>query len=263
MLLLDVSPNVDFCVSAAQLGHKGLNFWKLGRCCHMRILLFSLLAHGHGWWGNSSREEEGPALGPWRVWLHEAFPTTADHLTQAEQRAETVRQYFVETEYPPWSHGIWWAIDALVSLLGWTIFGAAWGDVRNGCRRLVQLGGILFLCLAAHYMWAVCYPVVTVFVGLLMAILWLLRRFLRTFGTITFYVQQWLGGAPEVDDVEMWGPATGSPPETSHLRQFKPPGSGERWVAVRKGGLRAVFRLGSEGQTIRSHGLYVQATLPW
>lgn len=61
--------------------------------------------------------------------------------------------------------------------------------------------------------------------ALLMALLWVLRCFMRTVG------------------------------------QFKPPTTGERWVAVKKEGLKAVFRVGPETQTIRPTACTCKLTL--
>ena len=233
---------------------------QVGGACHMvQWRLFAvLLCHGHGWWWNGTRVQDPAPLGPWREWLRVKAPGLENTHHQAEGVASDVLEGFTTSDSSRWEFGLWWLCDATVGFLGWTVFGSAWNDVRSGCRRLLQLGGLLFLCLAAHYIWAVRYPVVTVMVALLAAVLWILRRFMRTIGTVMYHTQRWVGGAPEADDVEFWGPLTGKVPETTQLRQFKPPSSGERWIAVRQGSQKAVFRVGSEGQTIRSHGLYVQ-----
>ena len=155
------------------------------------------------------------------------------------------------------SGGLWWLCDSLVGLLGWLVFGTAWGDVKLGVRRLVQIGAILLLCVLAHYVWAVCYPIVTLVIEVLMAILWICKSLLRTIGTLVFYLQKWTGGAPEAADVQYHGPGTGAVPETAVLRQFKATASQPKWVAVRRGRDVAVFKVGVEAQTIRSHGLHL------
>lgn len=65
------------------------------------------------------------------------------------------------------------------------------------------------------------------------------------------------GGAPEAADVQYHGPGTGAVPETAVLRQFKATASQPKWVAVRRGRDVAVFKVGVEAQTIRSHGLHL------
>ena len=60
-------------------------------------------------------------------------------------------------ELPRFDAGLWLVIDTLVGLVGWAIFGTAWNEVRLGCRRVFQFTALLGLCLAAHYIWAVCY----------------------------------------------------------------------------------------------------------
>lgn len=148
-------------------------------------------------------------------------------------------------------------IDTFVSFGGWLIFGSSWSGVRTGRRRLAQVCLLLTLCLAAHYICAVCYPVVSILVGLIMAVIWILRRMLRTVGTIFFHAQRLVGLAPEAADVDFVGPGTGAVPETASLRGFKRSGDQAKLIVVRRGTATAVFGLGSESQSIRTHGLYV------
>lgn len=117
----------------------------------------------------------------------------------------------------------------------------------------MQIGVLLAMCLAAHYVWAVCYPVVSILVGLIMAVIWVLRRTLRAVGTVFFLV----GLAPEAADVEFVGPGTGAVPETSALRGFKRVGDQTKLIVVRRGNATAVFGVGSDSQSIRTHGFYV------
>ena len=105
--------------------------------------------------------------------------------------------------------------------------------------------------------WAVCYPVVSILVGLVMAVIWVLRRTLRAVGTVFFHAQKLVGLAPEAADVEFVGPGTGAVPETSALRGFKRVGDQTKLIVVRRGNATAVFGVGSDSQSIRTHGLYV------
>lgn len=94
-------------------------------------------------------------------------------------------------------------------------------DMVVGRRRAVQIGLVLGLCLVAHYIWAVCYPVVSVVVALVMALIWLCRKLLRWLETSAFWLQRVTGGSPEASEAEFHGPGTGRRPETSQLRAFK------------------------------------------
>ncbi|CAL1141284.1 unnamed protein product [Cladocopium goreaui] len=159
---------------------------------------------------------------------------------------------------PPLEFNAWMLLDTLFGLVGWALFGSAWGGVKSGCRRLIQIIAVLLVCLAAHYVWAVCYPVVSILIACIMAVVWLLRRTLKTIGTLFFYIQRWTGGAPEAADTEFFGPGTGAVPETTVLRGFKKSGDNPKQVVVRRGDEVAVFSVGSDSQSIRTHGLYLQ-----
>eukprot|EP00438_Fugacium_kawagutii_P022124 Skav232871 [mRNA] locus=scaffold1881:25961:36237:+ [translate_table: standard] len=210
----------------------------------------------HGWWWDNSTARDDP-VDPWGDWLKDRSPRLAEIWMAADDGWKRLRTA-TEGKYSwTWDQGLWWLFDAVVGTLGWMIFGSAWSGVQSGLRRLLQLGALLFVCLAAHYIWTVCYPIVSLAVGLLMAIVWLCRKVLRIGGTCLFYVQKWTGGAPEAVDVTYHGPGTGKVPETSELRQFKPTGSTAKWIAVKRGSDAAVFQVTAEAGTIRSHGLYV------
>ena len=76
-------------------------------------------------------------------------------------------------------------------------------------------------------------------------------------GTVFFHAQKLVGMAPEAADVTFIGPGTGTVPETSALRSFKRTGEQPKLVVVRRGNATAVFGLGGDSQSIRTHGLYV------
>eukprot|EP00435_Cladocopium_sp_Y103_P042118 s923_g11.t1 len=158
---------------------------------------------------------------------------------------------------PPLEFNLWLLVDSLVGFIGWAIFGNAWGGVKMGCKRLVQISAVLVVCLIAHYLWSVCYPVVSILLACLMAVVWILRRILRAIGTIFFHVQKISGGAPEAADAEFHGPGTGAVPETTVLRSFKRSGDNPKQVVVRRGSEVAVFSVGTDKQNIRTHGLYL------
>ena len=149
------------------------------------------------------------------------------------------------------------ALDTAVSFVGWVLFGNSWPGVKNGCQRALRILALLVLCMGAHYLWALCWPVVSLLSVLAMGVVWLVRMVVRKLGTLIYWAQRAAGGVPEASDAEFLGPGTGRIPETSDLRSFKKVGSAEKWILVKRGAHVAVFRAGSESQTIRSPGLYV------
>ena len=156
-----------------------------------------------------------------------------------------------------WDFGLWTVVDGLVGLAGWGLFGSIWGDVKNGFKRLLQIGIVLLLCIVAHYVWAICWPIVSLMIAIVMTIIWVVRKVVRIAGRVMYHIQRACGGTPEAVDAEYYGPGTGNIPETSELRKFKHVGSQEKWVVVRRGTEVAVFKIGADSQTIRSSGLYV------
>ena len=216
-----------------------------------------LAVHGNGWWSSPPNQTDVPQRSPYAQWLVDAIPGSSSVVESFERRYGEFLDWRENASTPALDSTLWLVVDSIIGLCGWLIFGSAWGNVRSGCRRLLQLLTILGLCLAAHYVWALCYPLVSIVVALLLGMVWLLRRVLRAVGTVVFLAQKMSGGAPEAADVEFHGPASGKTPETSTLRLFKKGADGNKQVVVRRGGLVAVFSLGSDNQTIRSHGLFV------
>ena len=190
-------------------------------------------------------------------WMREHVPGLGDSLDYLEVSWDNVKPTWIGVDVPSWDQVLWTLGDTLIGSFGWIFFGSAWGDVKSGLRRILQVGGILCLCLIAHYVWAVCYPAVSLLVGVVLTIVWVLRGVLKLAGKILFYAQKLPGGAPEAVDVSYIGPATGKTPETSELRQFKPTGSTTKTVAVKRDGAVAVFQVGAEVPSIRSHGIYL------
>ena len=224
------------------------------RMWRLAVLLGATLTPASSWWfSNGTKPEE---LGPWHQWLRENNPSIFEYVQAVEEKAERVSQ-MQYPDIPRLDSGLWLVIDTLVGLVGWAIFGTAWNEVRVGCRRIFQFTALLGVCLAAHYVWAVCYPVVSIVIAAVMTIAWCLRKILKVMGTIFFYLQKWTGGAPEASGLVFVGPGTGKIPETTDLRQLKRTGDAEKWVAVRRGEEVAVFGVGCESQSIKSHGLYL------
>ena len=156
-----------------------------------------------------------------------------------------------------WDAWLGVAADAFVSFLGWIIFGSAWQGVKSGCQRALRLVLLLVVCLMAHYMWAICWPVISLCSAVLMGIIWIVRAIVKKLGTLVYWAQRAAGGVPEATGAEFLGPGTGRIPETADLRTFKKSGSADKWVLVRREGKTAVFKVGADSQTIRTPGLFV------
>ena len=106
---------------------------------------------------------------------------------------------------------------------------------QDGVPAHLQTLALLVLCMGAHYLWALCWPALSLFCAVVMGLIWMLRA----------------------TDAEFLGPGTGRIPETADLRPFKKTGAADKWVLVRREGHVAVFKAGAESQTIRTPGLYV------
>eukprot|EP00435_Cladocopium_sp_Y103_P016273 s1669_g4.t1 len=237
-------------------------YWKVTHRPTMRWWLISvvLMARGDGWWFGNDTQTPPKVSERWRQ-FRDTFPATEAMIDRWHQWG--VGHYadwstlFDGAALPAFDFNLWLLVDSLFGFLGWAVFGSAWGGVKTGCKRLVQIGAVLVVCLIAHYLWSVCYPIVSIILACLMAVVWILRKVLRLIGTLFFHVQRLSGGAPEAADTEFHGPGTGTVPETSVLRGFKRSGDNPKQVVVRRGDEVAVFAVGSEQQNIRTHGLYL------
>ena len=155
-----------------------------------------------------------------------------------------------------WDGGLCFLLDSVVGIVGWTVFGNAWPGVKTGFQRAFRILALLGRCLA-HYLWALCWPVVSLCSAVVLTMIWLVRGAVRKVGTLVYWAQRAAGGVPEATGASFLGPGTGRIPETSDLRTFKKVGSAEKWVLVKREGRVAVLRVGRDSQTIRSAGLYV------
>ena len=171
--------------------------------------LICLVWTSQGWLWGSNRTQTLPERGPWESWTREQFPSLGEAWDYLEESWEQIPKIKFSLDLPSWDQVLWTIGDTLIGSFGWIFFGNAWGDVRSGIRRLLQVGGILCLCLVAHYVWAVCYPAVSLVVGIVLTVVWVLRGVLKLAGKILFYAQRLAGGAPEAVDVSYIGPATG------------------------------------------------------
>ena len=59
------------------------------------------------------------------------------------------------------------------------------------------------------------------------------------------------------NEAEFHGPGTGRTPETSQLRAFKRTGEAPKMIVVKRNDEVAVLQVGSDSQTIKTHGLYI------
>ena len=208
---------------------------------------------------NATNQQDNQTLWEaWADWAHDRY----------EQAASTGEGWIVWastwTSSPPsskkglsWDGGLCFLLDTIVGIIGWTLFGNAWPGVRTGCQRAFRIVALLVFCLVAHYLWALCWPVVSLCSAVILTAVWLVRALVRKVGTLVYWAQRAAGGVPEATGASFMGPGTGRIPETADLRNFKKVGSTEKWVLVRREGRVAVFKVGADSQTIRSAGLYV------
>ncbi|CAK9114808.1 unnamed protein product [Durusdinium trenchii] len=239
----------------------------LGRHGHMwwlRLVVISTTAVSHGWWAGPEGPPEVEPLeeqAGWRQHLREWLPGAERRLNATEEWLAGLASWGRELEgastWGSWDVALWMVVDTLFGMIGWALFGSAWTKVRTGCRRLLQVLVVLGLCLVAHYVWAVCYPIVSLLIGACMAMAWLLRKVLRGVGAFAFWFQRVTGGSPEASEAEFLGPATGRTPETSQLRAFKRSSEQPKYIVVKRGEDAAVFAIGMDSQSIKTHGLYV------
>ena len=166
-----------------------------------RFLAFCALAtRSDGWfWANSTVE---PDRSPWKSWVDEQVPTLGLVWGRMEERSAQARDWLGEVggAAESWSFGL--VLDAVLGFFGWAIFGSAWDGVKSGCRRLLQLGAVLTVCLLAHYAWAVAWPIVSLVMAVGMATVCLMRGCIRILGTCGVAVQRFFGGAPEAYGAE-------------------------------------------------------------
>ena len=69
---------------------------------------------------------------------------------------------------------------------------------------------MLGLCILAHYVWAICWPIVSLVIAVVMTVVWVLRKIVKVLGNVTYQVQKLCGGTPESVDADYYGPGTGN-----------------------------------------------------
>ena len=216
------------------------------------VVVFLAFTAGHGWWRQDDAKEEQP----WRTWALDRFPTAVEYYDYAQDQTASTRHTVVGWGEAISERGLWVVFDGIAGLFGWALFGSSWGDVKTGIRKVIQLIILVVLCVVVHYVWAICWPVLSLMGAVIMTVVWICRKSLRIAGGIMYHVQRWCGGTPEAVDAEFVGPGLGVTPETSDLRRFKYAASGEKWIVIKRDGKVAVFKLSSESCSIRSSGLF-------
>ena len=218
----------------------------------LRLGALALLGVSHGWWNSSAAEAPRTVHGPYAQRLVDFWPGAEDTVRRWEEWFEQAEDWRLQATGPTIDSVLWVVLDSVISAIGWVLFGAAWGNVKSGCRKMIQFSALLGVCLVAHYVWAICYPIVSIIVALVMGLLWVCRKVLACVGTVFFHAQKWAGGAPEAVDVEYHGPGTGKVPDTATLRLFKKgTNDGEKLMVVRRGGQVAVMAIGPDNQSIK------------
>ena len=216
-----------------------------------RLILAGLLAQTvPGWWERDQTPEvprpnfsDDPKGFMW--WL---YNETAHHVPSSDSMFA-----WTPTSWDGW---LWMGLDAMVSSLGWLIFGRSWGQVRSGMSFLIRLLAVLAICISIHYVLALCWPIVSLVVGILMTMIWLVRTVLKCCGRLVFYSQRFAGGVPEALEANFFGPELGEAPETQELRKLKKGGDSDRWVLVRRSGQTVIFKV-QDSSSIKSSGLYL------
>ena len=82
---------------------------------------------------------------------------------------------------------MWIVFDTVVSAMGWLIFGKSWVQVKTGFALLIRFGGLLVICVITHYLFALCWPVVSLIVGLFASLVWLVRTVMKCFGRLAYF----------------------------------------------------------------------------
>ncbi|CAK9050617.1 Tyr recombinase domain-containing protein [Durusdinium trenchii] len=224
----------------------------------VRLVLVAALTSAQGWWWNETMEPPPTNSSPpgrWEALFRETMPTMAAWWDDGGVKLTGVRQWTVELGDGGNDRDLWMVFDLIFSLVGWALFGSAWSGVKVGCKRALQLALVLILCIVAHYVWALCWPVLSLILTIGMALVWLVRKTVKILGNMAYRGQRLLGGTPEAGDADFVGPGMGRTPETAELRGFKP-NSTEKWIVLKRDEMTVVFKLGGDTFPIRSSGLY-------
>ena len=224
---------------------------RLAICC-------AFVPHAPGWWSGPDKPVEPPSF--WsepRQYARWAYNQTIEGFQN-----RTSGHFFASADFlgswaqTSWDGWLWTIFDAITSTTGWLIFGKAWSQVKSGFALVIRLGTLLAVCVVIHYIFALCWPIVSVLVGCVVTLVWMGRTVLKCCGRVLYCTQRLCGGVPEAAEAVFFGPGTGETPETAALRRLKKGSDGERWILVRRDGHTAVFRI-NDSTGIKSSGLYV------
>ena len=70
-----------------------------------------------------------------------------------------------------WDGWLWLGSDALGSTSGWLIVGS-WTQVKSSFPFLVRLDALLMVCISVCYVLALCWPIVSLMVGMVATAIW-------------------------------------------------------------------------------------------
>ena len=223
------------------------------------VLVASLLNGTDGWWGRTNltvtsieNQTKRPLISEdpvrFAAWAWNSTKDTVSHAATWD------------FEMPAWLGGwdswIWTGLDLVISGFGWMIFGSSWNRVRSGFTLLARLAALIILCVAAHYVLALCWPMVSLVIAVVMTLIWVVKGLLKLTGRLLYVAQRWTGGVPEAVGAEFFGPGMGEAPETGELRRLKKTSGEERWVLVKREGHTAIFRV-SGASSIKANGIYL------
>ena len=149
-------------------------FFRLATCC---LLAPSI----SGWWTNTDKPVEPPnAWEEPRKYAQWMYNRTMDGWNNT-----TFGNLFDSTEYlagwssTSWDGWVWTLLDSIVSTLGWLVFGKAWTQVRSGFALLIRVGIFLAICIVIHDLFAMCWPIVSIVVGIAVTFIWMGRTTLK------------------------------------------------------------------------------------
>ena len=107
---------------------------------------------GSGWWQAATPTEDEAPYGPGTFW-----EDLAEYLGLGgwyNQTTLTAREHLAR-----WSLGGWEGVlDNLHSGFGWLIFGQSWSSVQTGRSLLIRSVALMTLCLVAHYVLSLAWP---------------------------------------------------------------------------------------------------------
>ena len=102
-----------------------------------------VFTHGQCWWFSNGTEPQHDAASERWKRFQDRFPQTEAFASHWYSRGkgwyDDFRRSFEETVTSSFDLNLWMIVDTLAGFFGWAIFGNAWGGVKTGCRRLLQI----------------------------------------------------------------------------------------------------------------------------